>query len=115
KLVCLKGNLVQSLKVVFSKGYICYRMFDTTHIDEAVAFGAERRAMLIKSRWALKQKAGLVEVHVPKEVRLLKFRICLNGVDKASMISMLHEAIVLRELLMTFSRILRGNLVIRRS
>ncbi|GJY74405.1 hypothetical protein Tco_0478836 [Tanacetum coccineum] len=28
---------------------------------------------------------------------------------------MLHEAIVLRELLMTFSRILRGNLVIRRS
>ncbi|GJW08499.1 hypothetical protein Tco_1570922 [Tanacetum coccineum] len=36
--------IIQSLKVVFSKGYICYRMFDTTHIDEAVAFGAERRA-----------------------------------------------------------------------
>ena len=35
--------------------------------------------MLMKSRWALKQQARLVEVQVPKEAGLLKFIIYLKG------------------------------------
>nr|GEV85247.1 hypothetical protein [Tanacetum cinerariifolium] len=41
-----KAGVSRRFKPVLSKGHVCYRMFNTTQIDEAVAFGAERRGFL---------------------------------------------------------------------
>ncbi|GJY70696.1 hypothetical protein Tco_0474399 [Tanacetum coccineum] len=72
--------------------------------NNAISINKKRQ---IRCLYTQRPRRTEVNTPYPEEVN--------TPVDKASMISMLHEAIVLRELLMTFSRILRGNLVIRRS